>query len=75
MFSNYGTFKRYGTRGMVHGARVKIMVRLQNYGIVWQRCRKETILRTCSMEMRKLTELIEIGRSCWSIKVMKMKPI
>ena len=28
----------YGTQGMVHGTRVKVMVRLHNYGTVWQRC-------------------------------------
>ena len=37
LFLNYGTFKRYGTREMVHGTRGKIMVRLHNYGAVWQR--------------------------------------
>ena len=40
IFLNYGTFKRYGTRGMVHDTRVKIMVRLHNYGTVWQRWRR-----------------------------------
>ena len=35
LFLNYGIFKRYGTRGMVHGTRGKIMVQLHNYGTVW----------------------------------------
>ena len=44
IFLNYGTFKRYCTGGMVHGTRVKIMVRLDNYGMVWQRCGQASTL-------------------------------
>ena len=40
----------YGTGGMVHGTRVKIMVRLHNYGTVWQRRLKLT--RADSLDSR-----------------------
>ena len=44
IFLNYGIFKRYGTRRMVHSTRVKIMVRLHNYGTVRQRWNKNSFL-------------------------------
>ena len=37
IFLNYDTFKRCSTGGMVHGKRVKIMVRFHNYDTVLQR--------------------------------------
>ena len=37
---------------MVHGTRVKIMVRLHNYGTVWQRCDKGTRHRESKERIR-----------------------
>ena len=46
-------------RGMVHGTRVKIMVRLHNYGTVWKRCGR---LRSSGVDFAAGCEAVDSPR-------------